>query len=119
MVSCFYFGNNNIIILTKEVIMKIDFPTELITQDRIDRINHQYKRLAGKLNYMNKLTNIGRKFSRNAPCPCLSGKKYKSCCITHLVANSEKVGQLQIAMDKLQDKMTRIGLRIVRRGANE
>jgi hypothetical protein len=24
----------------------------------------------------------GKKLSRNAPCPCGSGKKYKHCCIT-------------------------------------
>ena len=27
---------------------------------------------------------MSQKISRNAPCPCGSGKKYKQCCLQHL-----------------------------------
>jgi len=31
------------------------------------------------------------KISRNAPCPCGSGKKYKRCCLSNQKANSKKI----------------------------
>ncbi len=83
-------------------------------QDRIDRINGQYKKLAGKINYMNRLTSMGRKFGRNSPCPCKSGKKFKHCCIANHDLNQRKVSVLQIAMGKILSKVKRHGLNIRR-----
>jgi uncharacterized protein YecA (UPF0149 family) len=35
-----------------------------------------------------KIGNIMGKISRNAPCPCGSGKKYKKCCLQKHAAQS-------------------------------
>jgi hypothetical protein len=44
--------------------------------DLKDKYNHKLK---GPLAYREKLV-ASKKHSRNAPCPCGSGKKYKHCC---------------------------------------
>ena len=44
-------------------------------QQRQDEMNRQ-------LNHFNEDKVIGKKIARNEPCPCGSGKKYKSCCGT-------------------------------------
>ena len=81
-------------------------------QDRIDRVNGQFKKLAGKINYMNRLTTMGRKFGRNTLCPCKSGKKFKHCCISNHWLNERKVSVLQNAMVRIQNKVKRYGLSI-------
>ncbi len=83
-------------------------------KDQMKRINGQFKKLAGKINYMNRLTSMGRKFGRNSLCPCKSGKKFKHCCIANHYLNEKKVSVLQIAMGKIQDKVKRYGLTIGR-----
>jgi hypothetical protein len=90
--------------------------SEYTKQDRIKRLNHQHGRLVGKINYMNRLTSMGRKFGRNTPCPCRSGKRFKKCCIVNHEYNSRKVSALQVAMDKLLDKVSRYGFSIGRVG---
>ncbi len=83
-------------------------------KDQMERINGQFKKLAGKINYMNRLTTMGRKFGRNTPCPCKSGKKFKHCCIANHDLNEKKVSALQTAMGKILSKVKRHGLSIRR-----
>lgn len=114
-------------ILRKETILmkvwadeltKKDYTEKYTNKDRTKRINHQYQRLCGKINYMNKLTNMGRKFGRNAPCPCKSGRKFKHCCIVNHEHNEKKVSALQLAMTKLHVKISKYGLKIGRVGVS-
>jgi|3_EtaG_2_1085321.scaffolds.fasta_scaffold09818_6 uncharacterized protein YchJ len=80
-------------------------------KEKAERLNMQYQKLARKINYMNKLTNMGRQFGRNMLCPCKSGRKFKKCCLPNHEANQKKVGQLQVAMSKLQDRAERYEMR--------
>lgn len=86
---------------------------------RLDRLSRQYKKLVAKINYMNKLTNVGRNFKRNSMCPCRSGKKFKNCCISIHDRNGRRVMQLQTAMDKLLDKVSGLGYYIGRKGVSQ
>ena len=74
-------------------------------EKRTNRLRKQYMKLAGKINYMNKLVSFCRRFGRNAPCPCRSGAKFKKCCISNHDANIKKVIQLQKAMEKVRVKI--------------
>ncbi len=82
---------------------------------KAERLHGQFKKLAYKINYMTGMTNWGRKIGRNTPCPCKSGRKYKKCCVVHHDANVKKVGQLQVAMSKLQARAKRYGMEGVAR----
>ncbi len=83
---------------------------------KAERLHMQYKKLARKINYMNKLSNFGRGFGRNWRCPCGSGAKYKKCCLPNHEANARKVGQLQVAMSKLQARARRYEMGGIVRG---
>ncbi len=86
---------------------------------RLKRLSGQYKKLVAKINYMNKLTNVGRNFRRNSMCPCRSGKKFKHCCISIHDQNGKKVMQLQTAMGKLLKKVSSLGYYIGRTGVRQ
>jgi len=79
-------------------------------KDKAERLYKQYQKLARKINYMSKLTNMGRQFGRNSMCPCKSGRKFKKCCLSNHEANEKRVGQLQVAMTKLQGRARDYGM---------
>jgi len=51
------------------------------TYKMLTRIFGQNPRLRYRLDFNRLLNPYGRRLSRNAPCPCGSGQKYKSCCL--------------------------------------
>jgi len=89
---------------------------EYTRKDKIKRANHQFKNLVTKINYNGRLVSLGSKFGRNTMCRCLSGKKFKHCCIANHEHNQRKQMQLQIAVRKLLDRVSRYGFRVARIG---
>lgn len=56
----------------------------LLDDQWINRIKATYKAVRATLKkeaQANNITRLTPKTSRNAPCPCGSGKKYKQCCL--------------------------------------
>jgi len=56
---------------------------------------------------------MGNKVSRNDPCPCGSGKKYKKCCLTKIVVTAsiwdkDKVGSMPT--DEIFNKLSFMGI---------
>lgn len=52
----------------------------LMDQEWISMLKENY-RLIRKITKPDNIIRLPAKISRNAPCPCGSGKKYKSCCL--------------------------------------
>mgnify|MGYP003922146035 FL=1 len=62
----------------------LSFMEELLDEQWISRIKSTYQAVrtaVKKETANNNIIRLEPKISRNAPCPCGSGKKYKQCCL--------------------------------------
>lgn len=81
---------------------KVEF-TARFTEDRINKTLHEtgtFKKSDGVWYYVDGVMHASKPFvraaekiSRNAPCPCGSGKKYKKCCMEKDLAAEGLSGQ--------------------------
>ena len=58
---------------------------EIISEEEAMEINKKFPGLAMALRYPPTAEQTkNKKIGRNDPCPCLSGKKFKKCCLIEL-----------------------------------